>query len=69
MKTITLEIPEEKYDFFMELFEQLGVEVTDEMEIPEEHKEIVRERIEEYKKNPGNTLDFDNSMDDIENTL
>ncbi|MCF8303257.1 MAG: hypothetical protein K9I94_08285 [Bacteroidales bacterium] len=54
MKTIILEIPEEKYEFFIELFEQLGVEVTDEMEIPEEHKEIVRERIK--NSNPDDLI-------------
>ena len=29
----------------MELFRQLGIEVIEEMEIPEKHKAIVRERI------------------------
>jgi hypothetical protein len=45
MKQITLQIPQNKYQFFMELFRQLGIEVIEEMEIPEKHKAIVRERI------------------------
>lgn len=45
MKKITLEIPDNKVDFALELFEQLGLQVTDESEIPDEHKEIVRDRI------------------------
>lgn len=45
MKEITLRIPEENLDFFMELIKKLGIEVTDEVEISEEHKAIVRERV------------------------
>ena len=45
MKEITLKVPDHKVDFVLELFEQLGIEVFESIEIPEEHKEIVRERI------------------------
>lgn len=45
MKEVTLKIPESKLSFFLELIEHLGFEVTEEMQIPEEHKAIVRERI------------------------
>ncbi len=45
MKEVILRIPEQKLDFFMELFRQLGIEVSQEEEIPEEHKAIVRERL------------------------
>jgi len=45
MREITLKIPEEKFEFYMELFEQLGLETGFEYEIPEQHKEMVRERI------------------------
>lgn len=33
----------------MELIKQLGFEVAEEIEIPEEHKNIVRKRIEDSK--------------------
>lgn len=49
MKEVTLKIPERKFDFFMELVKQLGFKVTQEMDIPEEHKSIVRERINTAK--------------------
>ena len=49
MKEVTLKIPEKKMSFFMELIKQLGFEVTEEVEIPEEHKAIVRERIKTAK--------------------
>ncbi len=48
MKQVTLNIPENKYQFFMELLQNLGLEKTQELdipEIPEEHKAIVRGRI------------------------
>lgn len=49
MKEVTLRIPDKKFGFFMELVRQLGFEVTEEVEIPEEHKAIVRERIRTAK--------------------
>ena len=49
MKEVTLKIPDKKFSFFIELIKQLGFEVSEEMEIPEEHKTIVRERIETGK--------------------
>lgn len=50
MKEITLKIPDQKVDFVLELFAQLGLEVSSQdVEIPEEHKTIVRERIRTSK--------------------
>lgn len=49
MKEVTLKIPDQKFDFFMELIKQLGIEISEEPEIPEEHKAIVRERIRSSK--------------------
>jgi len=40
-----------------------------EADIPDWHKEIVRQRLTDYKKNPGQALDFDAAMDDIEKAL
>ncbi len=37
--------------------------------IPQWHKDVVNERLKEYNNNPGLALDFDESMDDIENGL
>jgi hypothetical protein len=37
--------------------------------IPEWHKTLVTERIEDYKKNPGDVMDLDAAMDDIEKEL
>ncbi|KPQ00870.1 MAG: toxin-antitoxin system antidote component [Bacteroidetes bacterium HLUCCA01] len=45
MKEITLKIPDQKLEFAVELFHQLGLEIVAEPSITEEHKAIVRERI------------------------
>ncbi|CAN5147573.1 hypothetical protein BH23BAC3_BH23BAC3_25400 [soil metagenome] len=46
MKEITLKVPEQKVEFVLELIEQLGLEISsEEIEIAEKHKAIVRERI------------------------
>ncbi len=65
MKEITLKIPDTQFDFFMELVRQLGLEIAgeDEMEIPEAHKAIVRERIKQSDENPGRLLDWEQVKD------
>lgn len=40
-----------------------------EIDIPGWHKDIVRQRLADYKKNPEQAMDFDAAMDDIESTL
>ena len=51
MNEITLKIPEDKYDFFMKVFNQLGLEVSDDdFVIPEQQKEVVLERIKNAKE-------------------
>ena len=66
MKEVILKIPEKKYEFFMELVKQLGFEVTKELEIPEEHKAIVRERIKKSNQDPSQLLDWDEVKDNFE---
>lgn len=39
------------------------------LDIPEWHKTLVRERVEEYKAKPGEALDFDEAMDNTEKEL
>jgi hypothetical protein len=38
-------------------------------EVPEWHKETVRKRMELYKNNPDQALDFDTAIDEIEKGL
>ncbi|MFT6867693.1 MAG: hypothetical protein ACJA08_002537 [Cyclobacteriaceae bacterium] len=40
-----------------------------EPEVPEWHKNIVRERLEHYKSNPNDVKDFEKALDEIEKEL
>lgn len=65
MKEITLKIPDQKVDFVMELIKQLELEITIASEIPEEHKTVVRERINKSNKNPARLLDWEETKDNF----
>lgn len=41
----------------------------EDVEVPDWHKELVRERMELYKNDPNQATDFDTSLDDIEKDL
>jgi hypothetical protein len=67
MKQLTLRIPETKYQFIMELlssFDYLKIE-SEEFSIPEEHKNIVRKRIEASKTDPSRLLDWEKVKSEI----
>lgn len=41
----------------------------EEVILPDWHINLVKERLDEYKTDPGKALDFDSAMDDIEKDL
>lgn len=41
----------------------------DEIDVQDWQKDIVRQRLADYRKNPDQILDFDTAIDDIDNTL
>lgn len=49
MKEVTLKVPDAKLGFFLELVKELGFEVSNDFEIPEEHISTVKERIKSAK--------------------
>ena len=63
MKELTIQIPDAKVNFFLELLDQLGVQVgktqEEDMVIPEFHKEIVMECIKKNTDDPTRLLDWD----------
>ncbi|PKP46250.1 MAG: hypothetical protein CVT95_07265 [Bacteroidetes bacterium HGW-Bacteroidetes-12] len=65
MKQVILNIPENKFQFFMELVKNLGFVKAAEASIPEEHKKIVRQRIADSNKNPERLLDWDDVKNDF----
>jgi len=62
---ITLDIPDNKYQFFLELVKNLGFDQSEDIHIPEEHKAIVRERTLKSKENPDRLLDWDDVQDNF----
>jgi hypothetical protein len=67
MKQLTLKIPENKYQFIIELlknFDYIKIE-NEEISISEEHKNIVRKRIEASNSNPSRLLNWDKVKSEI----
>jgi len=65
-KTTGVYIPIDAWNRLKEKYKGLDEE---QITIPEWQVKEVRERMEQYKKNPGAALDFDEAMDDIEKDL
>ena len=59
MKEVTLFIQDERVHFILELLSQLGVEVSQKYDIPEEHMNLVRDRIAKSDLNPDLIEDWD----------
>ena len=51
------------------LIEKLTDLQNDEIEVHQWQKDILDERLSDYKNNPEQVLDFDTAMDEIENEL
>ena len=64
MKELTVKVPENKVEFFMNLMKELGIEEADVNEIPEEHKNIVRERIK--TEDPEEMVTWDSARSQFE---
>ena len=65
-KTTGVFIPIKEWEALKSKYKGLG---DNDIDVPEWHKELVINRIKEYRKDPGKTLDFDTAMDDIEKEL
>ncbi|OOG75375.1 hypothetical protein [Algoriphagus sp. A40] len=67
MKAITVQIPEEKLEFFIELMGDLGFEYDLNSEIPVEHQQMVLERMK--YSNPKNNVSKDTFFDILNEKL
>jgi hypothetical protein len=65
-KTAGVFIPINEWNELKNRFKEIE---TEELDIPQWHIDILNERLIDYKKNPGQALDFDEAMDDIEKDL
>ena len=62
MKQFTITVSDDKVDFFLELMESISFvkDVKEEkvFNVPDEHKLLVRERIEKYKNSPESYIEW-----------
>lgn len=65
MKEIILKVPESKFNFFMELFAELGLDISQNIEVSEEQKTLVRERIRKSKNDQNELLDWEDVKDNF----
>jgi len=65
-KTTGVFIPIKEWNELKSKFK--GIEQED-IDIPAWHMDVVRKRLGDYKNNPGQAMDFDTAMDDIEKGL
>jgi len=65
MKQVTINVPEKKMKFFLELIGSLGFSRSEDEEfiVPESHKKIVRERVGTAE--PGDYVEWDKVKDTI----
>ena len=59
MKEVVTKIPDPKFKFFMELMDQLGLEVFQRYDISEEQMNIVMERISLSDSDPDRIQNWD----------
>ena len=67
MKEITVKVPENKLEFFMELLDQLDFEaIGRDFDIPEWQQQMTLNRLKELDENPDSTIDFDKMINHLE---
>lgn len=69
MKNFTITIPDNKENIFIEMMKSISfvknIQASNDIDISEEHKEIVRNRIKRMEENPESCL----SWEDIERKI
>lgn len=58
-------IPIQDWEDLKNRYDQLKKEEDQMFEVPEWHKEIVRQRMKDHKQNPDNVLDWDDVKDNF----
>ena len=69
MKQFTVTIPDDEESGFIEMMKSISyiesIEENTAFDIPEEHKLIVRDRIEKYENSPESYLSWEDMEDNI----
>lgn len=60
--TTSVLVPIEEWNSIINKIDELQEENLDEFEIPEWHKKILDERLEDYRKNPNNNMNFEETL-------
>lgn len=68
MKQVTLNIPDKKLVFFLELAKQLGFEITNQEDhtVPVWQQKLVENRLSELDQNPEKGIDFNELINGLE---
>lgn len=66
MKELILRVPEQKMAFFLELMNELGIEVSEDSPIPDEQKSEVLRRMALTDEDPSRLSDWDEVKDQFE---
>ena len=71
MANFNVTVPEHKVDFFKALLSSLDFisEHSSDTDLTEEQKNILDQRLANYKNNPGSYLDWEDVQKDIEKRL
>ncbi|OQX75925.1 MAG: hypothetical protein B6D61_09560 [Bacteroidetes bacterium 4484_249] len=64
-KTTGVFIPIQDWEKLKNKYSDLKTEENQMFEVPEWHKDIIRQRLKDYKENPNNVLDWDNVQDNF----
>ena len=65
-KTTGVYIPINDWEYLKNKYKEIEREEKETFEVPEWHKEIVRQRLKEYRNNPDNVLDWEYVQKEIE---
>ncbi len=72
MKQFTIRIPDNKVDLFVELMKSISfvksIEEDKIAEIPEEHKSVVRERVQKYGNSSESYLEWNEIEDKLKSS-
>ena len=65
-RTTGVFIPIQEWETLKSKYESLG---NEDLDVSDWHKDLVRKRLEEYRKDPDIGMDFKSAIDDIEKEL
>ena len=65
-KTTGVYIPINDWEYLKNKYKEIEQEETQIFKVPESHKEIVRQRLKEYRNNTDNVLDWKDVQKEIE---